>query len=204
MSVEGSQLNDTIALKKTCRNTLYTTFIKVYTTKEYNRIGGEKVWDDMLQEYSTLIKTENSDQIFDIWRRMQFNEWRLNIIETTVDSLREMYRASFADALVEAGFDYVENIEDDKEYQKQIDRVIVEAGTITVILNQLYIQYNNLVPKDGNEPVEKKEIDFDKELAILKKHGYGINKRKQSVMEYCAAVNAFIDEAKRMKRHGSK
>jgi hypothetical protein len=172
----------------------------VYVTGEVDRIGGKEVWDDMLTEYGGLIKTENSDRIFDVWRKIKYNEWRVTVVELCVETLREMYRESFAAMLVEAGFDYVLNMEDEKAYQRQIDLVIIEANTIAVVLNQLYIQYNNLVPKSEGDGTQKIEIDFDKELAILKKHGYGINKRKQTVMEYCAAVNAFIDEVKKAKR----
>lgn len=200
-TVLENRSKDIIHPKKTCSNTLYATFIKVYVTKEYNRIGGQEVWEDMLQEYSGLIKTQNSDKIFEIWKSINFNEWRLLVVETCVSGLREMYSEVAANALVEAGFDYVVNLEDDEAYQKQLDFIVVEANTVTVVLNQLYIQYNGLLPKN-EETTDRKEIDFDKELAILKKHGYGINKRKQSVMEFCAAVNAFLDEVKNMKRHG--
>lgn len=176
----------------------------MYTTKEYHHVGGEQAWNNILDEYSSMLKTENSDKQFDLYKRIAYNQWRLKIVEIVMSDggLRDMWRPKLADSLVEAGFDYVQNIEDDKKYQRQLDIVMNEASSIVVKLNQLYIQYNALLPKgEHKEHKEKKEIDFDKELMVLAKQGYRINKRRQSITEYCAAVNALFDEVERHKKN---
>jgi len=113
-----------------------------------------------------------------------------------------LYVVSAANALLEAGFDYIENIEDDKAYQRQLDMVENEVASVVVRLNQYKAQYDKLVPTD--EAKQRTALDFDKEIAVLAKHGYKIDKRTQTVMEYCAAVNVFFEELKKTSNARSK
>lgn len=184
-----------------CSTLKYDKFIKTYVqyqeTGEATLVGGKEIWLDILDEYSTLIKSEKADDIFECWKKIEIAETRLRIVDTCTGRLREMYSPAAAEALVEHGFDMVHNLDDEEVYQKQIDFVIMEANSIHVVLKQLEIQYNTLVKE---EPIKKRsEIDFDKELAVLARHGYRVKKRKQTVMEFCAAANAFLDEVKSKK-----
>ena len=195
----GSLLSATSPRRKTCSTLKYWIFIEVYVQEDYDRIGGKQVWDDIIQEYAGLIKTDEVVEAFDLWRQIEYNEWRLSVAETAISYLRDIYSAKGADALVEAGFSYIENLQDEKTYQKQLDFVTNETSSVVVVLNQLKTRYDKMFPPSEGEKPKRTEIDFDKELAILAKHGYKVNKRKQSVMEYCAAVNAFYEEQKRLK-----
>src|SRR5262245_3533382 len=118
------QLSAGTPQKRTCFNTKYATFIKVYVTGEYNRVGGEEAWLDIMDEYGMLIKTEKSDTALDLLRKITYCNWQLKVVEValSIGGLRDLWRPKLAEALTEAGFSYVKNLDDDKKYQKQLDK----------------------------------------------------------------------------------
>lgn len=199
----GEGLSGTLPRRKTCNNTKYALFIKVYVTGETALIGGDEAWRDMLEEYADMLHIGKAKEGFKLWMKILYCDWQLTVVESCANTLRDFFIQSCADALVEAGFTWVQNIEDDAAYQKQIDIVMNETSSVIVRLNQYKTQYDKLFPPQVGERPKRTELDFDKELAVLAKHGYRINKRKQTVTEYCGAVNAFSDEVKKNK-HGQQ
>jgi len=197
-----SQLSNTLPQVNTCRNTLYEVFIVVYLSGRTELVGGPEVWEDMMNEYADLMRVGSAGDIFEVWKKIVFCDWQLTVAERCLDILRDLYVVSAANALLEAGFDYIENIEDDKAYQRQLDMVENEVASVVVRLNQYKAQYDKLVPTD--EAKQRTALDFDKEIAVLAKHGYKIDKRTQTVMEYCAAVNVFFEELKKTSNARSK
>ena len=109
--------------------------------------------------------------------------------------MKDFYSEKVALSLVEMGFDYVEDKRGD-EYTKQLELLEREAMAQVVMLNQYYKEYENM--SQGAAESSRTFMDFEKDIAVLRKLGYKIG-NKTTVFEYCAVVNAFIDENKKRK-----
>lgn len=196
---------ETIKPQITCSDLIYDDFIKIYVGKKSaDDIGGLEVWQNILDDCADMLINSVSDNSAELWKKISFCDWRLAVAETCIKVLRVIYIEKAANALVLAGFDYVQNLEDDKAYQKQLDVVTNETSSVIVKLNQYKLQYDRLNPISTDEKPKKTELDFDEEIAVLKRHGYSFNKRKQTVTEYCATINAFKKEIERSKKNKPK
>lgn len=186
-----------------CRTILYKHFIDAYCENDFSNVGGKSNWFDVLIEYSELIKTEKSENIFKAWMRIEENNFKIEATEFCMDILRVNYSPAAAEWLTLFGFGFVENLDDHDAYLKQLDIIETESKMFVVLQNQLEIQYQQMIPERAKD-IDKSRMSFEKDLAVLKKQGYGIDKNTQTVFEYCAAVNALIDEQKINKNGRSK
>lgn len=185
-----------------CKTLCYRTFIDILLTKDYKLliIGGEPpevellaAWKFIIDEYCSLIHTEKSDTIFEVYKKIIMCQWKLTFVENACAFLKVFWDEEIANALVDAGFDYINSLEDREQYLRQIYMVESEAKTLIVLLNQYTAEYKQLCPEDEAE-VDRDEMDYQKELAYLSKFmGKRINPSKITVIEFCAIVNIYLD-----------
>jgi hypothetical protein len=177
---------------------LYKDFIDVSVTQKYELVGGELNWIDILEEYASLVSSEKSDDIFDCWRKIEFTERKIDFVHTALSYLKDFYNKDIAEALVDFGFDFIEYNGDTEVYHKKLKSIENQAKVLIVLLNQYYNEYQLLSKKFGGDH-ERTRMDFEKEMAVLRKAGYKINIRKIYTFEMCAIINAFLDEHKSKK-----
>jgi hypothetical protein len=161
-------------------------------------------WAEIMHEYSETIKTEKSVNIFEAWRKCVYTFWKMSIIEAVIFKFRlkdsytglYLYDEKEAEAVMLLGYDMIDKPDNEEKYLHQILMLERESMTLVVMLNQYNQEYKLLAP-DGENPVIRTIADYDKELAVLSKFmGFQINKKKVTVAEVCAIINAYIEAQK--------
>lgn len=189
---------------------MYDVFVKVLVESKYELlvIQGEPTkeelwaaWTEIMSEYSDLIKTEKSKNIFEAWRKCVYTYFKMVFIENFIFECRSKnpltgeyrYNAGRAEEVMLMGYDLIEKPENEEKYLHQVELLDRESKTLVVLLNQYNQEYKLLAPDEAN-PVKRTIADYDKELAILSKYvGFLIDKKKTTVSQVCAIINAFIE-----------
>lgn len=207
---QGNILSST-SYHRTCEKLNYGKFIQVLTTGNLNllRIKGkstkeqlEEAWEDIKAEYSNLIQTPKSDTLFDVVKKLARVQWLMLFLDMALDTLKEQYDQGIANLICENGYPMIEDLEDREDYLKQIYRVEIEAKVLIVLSNQYYAEYQSLIPKDAADTIKKDILYYEKELAFLSRfQGSRIDKNKITVLEFCAIVNTFLEEAKKKNKN---
>lgn len=169
-------------------------------------------WQDILQEYSDLIKSEKSKSIFEAWKKVAYTEWQIKFIEAVILKFRMknpetdayLYNREQALQVSELGYSFIPEPENEEDYLQAINFLDIESRNLTIFLNQYTVEYNLLCPKQ-EEKVKRQEIDYDTELAVLSKFmGTFIDKRKRSVQDVCAIINVFNQHNEIVKKQTEK
>lgn len=167
-----------------------------------------QVWDDILQEYVSLVKTDKADTIFSLYKKIKITEWQLVFIEKSVMALKIQYDEEIAIDLSNLGFGEVIKTEDKNIYLSSLYSIETSAKMLIVLLNQYYAEYKSMNADTAAESVNMSDAErrfiYEKELSHLSKfQGFRIIKEKISVLEYCAIVNNYLEEIK-IQRKGVK
>ncbi len=188
---------------RTCEELMYDVFIRIIVGGDLTLLAREgkiveetelhEAWQDILNEYSSLIATPKASTIAELWKKIVYTNWKITLVDQSLAALKIMYSEPVALALVEAGFDYIASMDNRQLYLQSIYRVQTTAKFLVVQLNQYYNEYKALVP-EGSENEMPKAIDYEKELIILSKHmGFRIIKTEITVAEFCAICNVYLD-----------
>jgi hypothetical protein len=152
-----------------------------------------QVWESILGEYYEVIKTDKSDNIFFVYKKIKHLEWKLTIISNSLEYLKHVWSADIANLLLELGYDYVQDLPDREQYLKQVYGIETEAKFLVVQLNQYNNEYQVLCPAGSNN-TQRTYMDYAKEMQILSKFmGYRIDPHVVTVYEFCTIVNLYID-----------
>lgn len=156
-------------------------------------------WQNILQEYYELIKTDKSANIFELWKKILYTSWKIQFVDICISALRFKYDAEIAEHLMLLGYDYVQNIKEEGLYLRQLELVESEAKTLIVFLNQYSAEYQLLCPQDKQEEAANRTLmDYEKEITWLSKFmGYRIKKDEVTVLEYCGIVNTYLESTKK-------
>lgn len=196
---------------QTCQTLKYSTFIKLVCGKSIAllTISGlpepqalADAWEAILTEYSTLIETGKSKNIFELYKRIVRTQWLFTFLSEATNHLKKEYDQTIAQTIFELGYDYIQEDDNREEYLKQIYLVESEAKSLVIVLNQLNNEYKLLCPVASQE-IERTEMDYYKELAILGKfQGGRINADDITVFEFAAIVNSYLDYIKANEKNG--
>jgi hypothetical protein len=160
----------------------------------------EGAWLQLLQEYSDLVRTDKTNNIFEVWLKIEGLRWKIDFVDKALEVLKLQHDETTASALVELGYDYVQPLEDREAYLKQVYFVQTEAKSMVVFLNQYKAEYKLLVP-EGQEVEERDRMYYEKELAHLSRFmGYRIIKSDITVYEFCSIVNTYLDSVKQNQK----
>lgn len=161
----------------------------------------QQAWENILQEYSELVRTDKSDNIFDLFKKISQTEDLIFFIDTAIGLLKTQYDAEIADALNEKGFGIVEPSEDREVYLRSLYAIEMSAKMLIVLLNQYRAEYALVSKPTDEQPADNSRFRYEKEIAILSKfQGYRIIKEKITVLEYCAVINNYLDYVKTQKK----
>jgi hypothetical protein len=196
-----------------CETLLYDSFIKILVNGDFQLlvIKGAPTkedialaWAEIMEEYSELIKTPKSINIFEAFKKCIYTYWKMCFIEAVIYKFRSkdpftglyLYDEKEAEQVMLLGYDMIDKPDEEEKYLYQIEMLDRESKTLVVLLNQYNQEYKQLAPKEEN-PIERTIVDYDKELAILSKFmGYWVDKKTRTVADVCGIINAFIEHQK--------
>lgn len=189
-----------------CKTLLYSTYIEIQTTGSLSllTICGEptedqleQAWDEIQQEYSDLIRTEKTTNVFDLYQKLSYTRFKLEYLGWVLPYLKAEYKQEYAERIASLGYDLIEWNEDREKYLQQIYLVENDAKFLIVQLNQLSSEYKKINPGASGSDVERTAMDYEKELAILSRFmGRWIRASEITVFEFCAIVNAYLETNK--------
>lgn len=156
-------------------------------------------WEDILEEYASLIKTDKTENVFELYKKIVHTEWRLTFIEKSLLTLKMQYDEEVAGWVGEMGFGEVRYVADREEYLRSLYAIEMRAKMLIVLLNQYKAEYRLMNPERSQEDiVNNTRIRYEKEIASLSKYmGYRIVKEKTMVLEYAAIINNYLEDCRR-------
>ena len=171
-------------------------FKEAYCNQNYNVLGEgtpeqqAEAWQEIMFEYASLIKSESSEYLFNLTKRITLLRADILYIETAVLYLKIEHSPEIVDQLRLYGYPLIEGYK-----EKDLDRIISLAKTLVYELKELCAEYD-LLQKTTTGKAQSEE-DFDATIAVLSKYqGYAIPQRKTSVTEFCAIFNLFLKSTK--------
>lgn len=160
-------------------------------------------WEAIVAEHSELVKTDKSNNLFDLYHKISNTEWQLALVDKCLNALKQQYDADIAAILNDRGFGIVEPSDDREVYLRSLYAIETDAKTLIILLNQYKSQYKSMHPESTDELTEVNRVRYEKELAILSKfQGYRIKKEEITVLEYCAIINTYLEYIKLQKKEG--
>lgn len=202
---------------QSCQTLRYDKWIEIVLTGDLSHliISGtptgdelESAWKSILTEYSELVQTEKSEDVFAAYKKVVQTEWHISFIDHCIAVLKVQYDKEIADLLSARGFGEVVYSEDREVYLKSLYGIQMEAKVLVVLLNQYTAEYKSLAKDDisQQEPgAARTRADYEKELWILSKfQGYRIIPAEITVLQYCMIVNLYIDEYRRKKSEADR
>lgn len=161
----------------------------------------EEAWEYILEEYMTLVKTEKTDDLFQLYKKIKQTQFLKNLIDLCLDSLSVGYDEDIAKVVSEKGFGVVEYTEDKEIYLRSIKAVRMSSKTLIIILNQYFTEYESLNKNNTQENIAISETDrrmsIEKEVATLSRfQGSRINKQTTTAFEYAAILNNYLENAR--------
>jgi hypothetical protein len=158
-------------------------------------------WDEITQEYSSLITTPRSNNIFELFKRISKCNFLIKFLGWATSHLKVKWSEEIALRIQDYGYPLIQKDPDhNRGNLKQIYMVESEGKTNIVLLNQYVKEYKIACP-DEAAPIERTLMDYDKELAILSRFmGKWIRRKKITVWEFCTIVNAYNEYNKANKK----
>ena len=187
---------------RSCKTLLLDPFIQAYCNNDLSGlvIAGPAIntdlqdaWNEIMFEYSGLIKSENSDYIFSLQKEIAILEHHIIYIDYTIPFLKLRYDEEIAQEVRDLGYELPQFT--DKNYQRSLDLITSLAKTKVFEHSNLVEEYNRL-----NKTVEGKkqsEDEFISTVLMLSKYqGYDINTSKTTVYKFTQIFNNYLSEMK--------
>lgn len=192
---------------QTCSTLLLSHFFEIMITGDLSWliIKGdvlpsqlEEAWEKIIEEYTSFIQTEKTDDIFLLYKKIKQTEFLMQYVEKCIAALEIQYDNELANWLNERGFGEVAVTNDRELYMKSLKRIKTGATTLVVLLNQYNAEYKILNKDNQNVSIQQSESQkrfaYEKELAILSRFMHmRINKQTIVVTEYAAIINNYIE-----------
>lgn len=159
-----------------------------------------QAWAEIISEYSDTLKTDKSESVFALYKKLVRTQWQLSFVDKAVMALKIRYDEDIAIALNQLGYNLVEPKQSWDEYLKQLYGIQTEAKLLIVLLNQYQNEYNLLSGNSG-QATARGMVDFERELSVLSRfQGYRIDKKGITVLEYCAIVNNYLEHCRHLQK----
>ena len=182
-------------LLRSCKKLPLIDFKEAYCNNDLTVLGQgtpeemQAAWNEILFEYSSLLKSENSDFIFSVSKKIALIHADITFIDGAVMVLRTVKDEALIEGLRDLGYPLIEGFKD-----ADLDRIISLSKRMLFDLEDLEKEYATLTKTMTGK--KQTEEDFEQTIAILSKHqGYQINQRKTMVSEFCSIFNTYIKTA---------
>lgn len=152
-------------------------------------------WNDIVFEWGCLIKTEQSEYLFDLKKRISELSWHVSYVDMAIPLLRHKYSQQVIDQLIGLGYYGPYNFDDHEQYHRALDRIYSLVKTVAFDLDTARDEYARF--DISGEGKKQTEDDFDAWVSGLSRfQGYRINQDETMMTEFAGIVNAHIREAK--------
>ena len=150
-----------------------------------------EAWEGIWDEYCILSNQNNYKTVVMHLQSIALFERKILLIEMCLIILSRQYNETVIEILrKKLGFNYKFDINNPEEYIRDLQTVQRRKKNIEFSLSLEQTNYKNLVNKNKNNDITKK--DFDTIFVSLNKHmkyGFKITPMNTSVSEYCAMIN---------------
>jgi hypothetical protein len=151
----------------------------------------QDAWNEIMFDYSGLIKTDSSNNLFLLQREIAILEHHIIYIDYAIPFLKLKYDEDIANEVRMMGYDIPEG----EGYQKALDLIKELAKRKVFDHGNLVDEYNRL-----NKTVEGKkqtEEEFIKTILMLAKYqGYAIDRKTTTVFDFAQIFNNYLAEMK--------
>jgi len=177
-----------ISLHRSCKTCPLSAFIEAYSNNNYTLLGTgtpeqiAEAWNEILFDWATLIKTEQSQYLFELSQNIGVLEARIIFIENAVMLLRIKWDEDLAEGIRKEGYDPAD-----------LDMVISLAKRLVFDINELKDEYTRLTNTTGGK--RKSEDEFYEDIAMLSKfQAYNIDPDTTTVKKYASIFNLFLKQ----------
>jgi len=177
-------------LHRSCKTCPLSVFIEAYCNSDYSGLGqGTETelmdaWKEIYFDWATLLKSEQSEYIFDLSKQIGLLELQIVFIENSVHYLQIEYDEDIAGQLRAQGYD-----------PSNLPMIISLAKRLVFDLEELNAEYKRLVNTTSGKP--KSEDEWMEDIAMLSKfQQYNIDPETTTVKKYAAIFNLFLKQNK--------
>jgi len=179
---------------RTCKTCPLQAFIDAYSNADFSGIGtGEGVseaWQEILFEWATLLRSEQSEYILESSKQIAALEARITFIEYSAHYLGIQWDEDIANEFIKEGYD-----------PHNLPMAISLAKRLVFDLTELREEYERLTKTTNGKP--KTEDEWMEDVAMLSKfQGYSINPENITVQKYAAIFNLFLKQNKAQQDNG--
>ena len=194
---------------RSCKTLPLEAFIQAYCNNDLSGLiiegepdnGLQDAFNEIVFEYSGLIKSENSDYLFHLQKDIAILQHHIIYIDYAVSFLQLKYDEEIATEV--RSFGYAVPQFTDSNYNESLDKIKSLAKTKVFEHGNLVDEYNRL-----NKTVEGKkqsEDEYIRTVIMLAKYqGYQIDRYKTTVYDFAQIFNNYLSEMKIKERQLEK
>lgn len=190
----------------TCKTLTVGEFINAYCNNdlsgllksgEANDIQLQSAWNEILFDWSSLIKSSKSERILNLACEIGLLQWHIIYVEYAVIYLLLKYDEDIATQVQALGYEVPEF--GSKGYESAINRIKSLAKTKVFELNNLRDEYKKI--QKTSEGKSQTEEEFVGMVLILSKYqGYNIDRNITTVFEFAMIFNNYLSEVKQLEK----
>lgn len=190
-----------------CKTLCLDPFIQAYCNNDLSGllISGTQneeihsAWNEILFEWSSLVKSENADALFELQKEIAILEHHIIYIDYAVPFLKLRYDEDIANEVRSLGYD----VPQDENYQKALDLITSLAKRKVFDHGELVDEFNRLNKTTTGK--KQSEDEFIKTVLTLAKYqGYPIDRKTTTVFDFAQIFNNYISEMKIKERQLQK
>lgn len=190
-----------VKLHTSCDTLLLADYIKCQIDNnldalviEGNPTEAEKLraWTYITEQYYDLSADKQANYELKLCAEIESLNFKIVAIQEAVEIMRKYRNADLVDMLHKLGFRFPFNHKNEKEYEKDLQRVLSRAKTFVVEVNDRTAQLEKL--NEGKAPGQTvTRAYYDNALATLSKfNSYEINENNITVSRYIAILNVYV------------
>ena len=196
------------SLHRTCKTLSITGFKTAYCNNDLRAliISGtptdnelKDAWDEIVFEYATLFKNEDSQYLFELSQRISLLKIHIAFVDYAVVLLRAKYQSEeqtdqdILNELNALGYDISFDENYPEEYVKSLNRIVSLCKTNVFDLEEQQKEYDRLNKTTGGK--KQSEEDFDANIMMLSKYQhFPIDEDKVSIYKYAIIFNNYMRE----------
>jgi len=192
-----------------CKTLCLDPFIQAYCNNDLSGllISGTKneeihsTWNEILFEWSGLVKSENADALFELQKEIAILEHHIIYIDYAVPFLKLRYDEDIANEVRSLGYDVPQFA--DENYQGALDLITSLAKRKVFDHGELVDEFNRLNKTTTGK--KQSEDEFIKTVLTLAKYQvYPIDRKTTTVFDFAQIFNNYISEMKIKERQLQK
>jgi hypothetical protein len=158
-------------------------------------------WNEVLFEWSGLVKSENSEALFELQKEIAILEHHIIYIDYAVPFLKLRYDEEIAQEV--RGLGYEVPVFEDENYQAALGLINSLAKRKVFDHGELVDEFNRLNKTTTGK--KQSEDEFVTTVLMLAKYqGYNIDRKTTTVFDFAQIFNNYISEMKIKERQLKK